>query len=208
MLQIDTDLDACQRDVVNFFRDQIPFAMSRAINSTAFAIRQEIIDRTWPNAFEVRNRTLPKIAFRVDEKATKAKLTANVGQAAALDHLEWLERQADGGTRVPRGEHLAVPVNAEAKRTGSGEIRKALKPRNIKRKYFREGSGGKLLLFTVKGRGKNSTSELSYVLPTAAPIAPIFHFYRDAERKGIEVFSDFFDVEFTKAIQSSRFFPA
>ena len=206
MLQIDTDLDACQRDVVNFFRDQVPFAMSMAINSTAFAIRQEIIDRTWPNAFEVRNRTLPKIAFRVDEKATKAKLTANVGQA--LDHLEWLERQADGGTKVPRGAHLAVPVNAEAKRTGSGAIRSAMKPKNLKRKYFREGSGGKLLLFTVKGRGKNSTSELAYVLPTAAPITPIFHFYRDAERKGIEVFSDFFDVEFTKAIQSSRFFPA
>lgn len=205
MLLIDTDIDACQRDLVDFFRDQVPFAMSRAINSTAFAVRQEIVDHTWPNAFEVRNRALPKIAFKVDKKATKADLDANVGQAIDRD---WIERQSDGGTKAPRGRHLAIPVDAEKKRTASGAIRKPLKPSNLKRKYFREGSGGKLLLFTVKGRGKNSTSELAYVLQGSAQIAPIFHFYRDAERKAVTVFSDFFDVEFTKAIQSSRFFPA
>ena len=103
---------------------QIPFATAGALNDTAFAVRKQVVERTYPRSFEVRNRSFPRTAFRV-EKANKRKL-----QAAVYDRTEseWLSRQAFGGRkRAPGGGLVAIPTDA-VRRTARGRVSAAQRP--------------------------------------------------------------------------------
>ena len=60
-----------------FGKDQLPFATSKALNDTAFVVRNTIVEDTFPRSFNVKNKRFAGATFRVD-KANKRKLEARV----------------------------------------------------------------------------------------------------------------------------------
>ena len=204
MYNITSDIDQATRDCVNFFSDQVPYALSMALNDTAFGVRKQIVEVTFNRDFTVRNTTFPKLLWKVDQKANKKKLQARVGQQTVGGKFhDYLERATTGGVKTPRGANIAVPIDPASVRGAKGAVRKAEKPRNLKGSYIRNVNG-KLIIFERK-RGKESVAK--YVLEKSARIQPIFRFYEDAETAAVDSFTDAFERAMVKAIQSSRFFP-
>lgn len=200
MYEFTSDIDASTRDVMNFFRDQIPFATAVAVNDVAFEIRKHTVEVTFNRDFSVNNKSFARAAFGVLTKATKASPEATVGMR--LDR-EWTERQAVGGTKTPaRGSNIAIPLDPGGVRKSGGAVKTAKKPRNLKNSFFRQVNG-KTVLF----ERKRKQVEAVYVLQHAAPIQRRFRFYEDAEYVAWWKFPVAISDGMDRAIRTSRFFP-
>mgnify|MGYP006908236344 CR=1 FL=1 len=107
-------------------RRQVPFAAAQALTTTAFSGRRRVVERTYPQAFEVRNKGFARRAFRV-KKARKTDLVAAVfddlGRANLLLH-------ARGGVKRPRGGSLAVP--SKNVRRGTRGVVKGQRPEALR----------------------------------------------------------------------------
>lgn len=194
MYTVTSDLDQATKDCVNFFRDQVPFALSQTVNDLAFEGRTLIIEKTFPRDFTVRNKAFPRQLWNV-ERGTKSDPTATIKQN--LDRGD-MERHTTGGTKTPRGSKLAVPINPAQVRGAKGAVLKRFKPANLTKKYIRQVNG-KPVIF--------SGGKAMYVLLNSASIDRRFRFYEDLEamidQRWVEVFSGRLHV----AITRSRFFP-
>lgn len=197
MITIESDIDQCTRDVADFFRDQVPFGFSRALNSTAFAVRKDTVERVWPRDFKMRNASFPRRLFSVTQKATKRDLVAVVGQTLDRDYVE---TQATGGTKKPRGGMIAISPTPEAIRTGSGAVKSSFKPRNLKG-AFKTSKG-------IFVRDREGDLHKAFSLVPQARIPKRFTFYESAETLAAQVFPRFYDEGMDYAIRRSRFFPA
>ena len=102
-INLTTNASKVQKAIQGFSK-QMPFAMSQALNSTAFDIRRQIVDRTYPQSFKVKNKRFANAMFRV-EKASKRKLCCRCVRQA----WQRLYMQAEGGTKLPRGRNIAIP---------------------------------------------------------------------------------------------------
>lgn len=199
MYEITSDLDASTRDVMNFFRDQVPFGIAVAVNDVAFEIRKHVVEVTFNRDFSVNNKSFARAAFGVLTKATKATPEASVGMR--LDR-EWTERQAVGGTKTARRSNIAIPIDPGAVRKSGGAVKAAKKPRNLKNSFFRQVKG-KTVLFERKKKNVKAV----YVLQHTAPIQRRFRFYEDAEYVAWWKFPVAISDGMDRAIRTSRFFP-
>lgn len=84
-------------------RDQIPFAVARALTLTAKDAQQRIIQRL-PQVFTLRRVSWEKQGVRIT-KATKQNWTA-----AVADIHSYMVLQETGGPKIPYGNHLCVPL--------------------------------------------------------------------------------------------------
>ena len=108
--------------------DQIPFALSLAINDALFETKQVLTDVTWPRAVTVRNANFLDWALHI-EKATKHNLAGAIYDSTP-DQRAHLSMHADSGTKTPRGEALAIPSRNVA-RTSGGRVASYNRPRNL-----------------------------------------------------------------------------
>lgn len=202
MLEIDltSDIDRVFSEVGDFFRDQIPFAAAGALNDTAFDIRRRIVESTWPKAVTMRNNVFPGRIFRVRQKATKAMLEAIIGDDGGFDYVE---RLAEGGTKVPRGNWIAVPIG-DPKRNKGGSIARAYKPAMLKNSFVRTTKSGNNRVILQKNR--DGTISAKYLLIKRAEIPATFRFYEDSADTGLRVFSGHFGTRLALAISKSRVF--
>ena len=184
-----------------FGKNQIPFATAMAMNSTAFDVRKQIVDDTYPNSFTVRNKRFASAMFRV-EKATKRKLVARVYDRLGRDYMV---NQAEGGVKRPRGNHIAIPGRA-IKRTASGKIPKGRQPRNVlnSRGYRTKLQSGQDVIAEQTGMGAAKRQRVLYLLENVAHIPKRFPFYEDAARKTRRVFDGHFGRAFRRAVASAR----
>jgi hypothetical protein len=90
--------------------DQMPFALSVAMNNAAFNTRRSLIAETWPQHVQQRNPRFLSAALRVN-KANKNNLRVEIYDTLGRAHLGL---HAHGGTKYPRGTNLAVPQPAIA----------------------------------------------------------------------------------------------
>lgn len=200
-INVTSDIDAAMASVGDFFRSQIPFATSVALNNGAFDIRNEIVTVTWSKAFRVRNRALPGRMFQVVKKARKTDLAAVVAQTLDRD---WTARQAAGGVKTGRaGGRVAIPTTPDKMRTATGRIRAPLKPARLAgtKGVFAVQSGGRTLI--VKRVRKKTT--LLYAIVPSARIPKRFRFYEDATLTAIRVFPGYWNIAMNAAIHQSRF---
>jgi len=180
------------------FSKQFPFAMSQALNATAFQVRKEIVEKTYPQSFTVRNKRFASAMFRVD-KATKKNLRASVFDRLKKD---FMTDQAEGGIKTPRGNSVAIPARA-IKRTSSGKVGKAKQPRNLLnngKAYRTSLRGGQKAIVQPTGRGKAKRLQVMYLLEPRAVIPKRFPFYEDANR----VARVNFDKNFAKAFKRAK----
>jgi hypothetical protein len=142
---------------------EIPYSMSRSLNSALFDIRSEFIDRVWPDHVTVRNPSFLRHVLRV-ETSSKYNLKGAIKEVERtsnplLDH-------ALGGVRTPaKAREFAIPTSAYAagKQTSRG-LRAAARIRELIARTPRRslritsrgvyiGRGGKLeLAFAFKPR--------------------------------------------------------
>lgn len=176
---------------------QLPFALSQTLNGTAHAVRKQIVNRTYPQSFTVRNKRFASAMFRV-ERASKRKLSA-----AVFDRLDrdYMAMQAEGGIKLPRGRNIAIPGRAN-QRTSTGKIPRARQPRQIinSGKAFKTTlRGGQKAIVQPQGRGKIKRLKVMYVLEQTARIPKRFNFYEDATATAQRNFNRRFAVEFKRA---------
>ena len=197
-----------------FGRDQIPFATAMALNDTAKDVRSKIINDTWPSDITQRNDRFMKAALTPISKrnsevwATKRNLRAVVGTTRTKMQRDYLQRLTEGGTKTPRGRHLAIPSkDNNVTRLGGGAIKKADRPRqllNRKNVFIQKlvRSGDMAILRRV---GKDRYPlQMLYILEPSGQIKKQFDFYEDANSTARRAFGKNFAQGFAKAKKSMR----
>ncbi|WP_146592332.1 hypothetical protein [Puniceibacterium confluentis] len=114
MFDISADFARAERILSDLGRRQLPFAMALAINDTAVDVKdaeergiRETFDR--PTPFTQRGLYV--------RRASKSRLSAEVGMKPV--QAGYLELQAKGGARKPKGRALVVPVSARLNKYGN-----------------------------------------------------------------------------------------
>lgn len=134
---------------------QIRFATMLTLNQAAFDARSAV-QTMIARKLELKTKFLPSSV--VVNKATKQKLEAIVG---FLERARLAELLEEGGTRIPFGNHIAIPIGARSK---SGRVTKANHPSAIIARggFVREIEG--LLGIWLPARGGKRRITLMYVL--------------------------------------------
>ena len=198
MIEITVNTRQFTRWLTDVERRQVPFATAQALTATAFAVRRQVVERTFPAAFKLRNRRFPRVAIRV-AKATKRSLSASVFDRLGRDYLKL---HATGGTKRPRGGRLAVPTT-RIRRTKSGRIPKGQTPtavRGRKNAVVAPVNGGKQGIW----RRRRGRLELLYTLQPSARIRKRLRFFEDANAVVTRQFPRRFRVALAKAVRTAR----
>lgn len=178
-------------------RDQVPFATSRALNATAFDVRKTFVEKSFPRAFDLKNKSFPRAMLRV-AKSSKKSLIASV-----YDRLgrEYIRKHIEGGTKTPKGAHIAIPKGVRV--TGRG-VTPAKRPRQILQRpdvfISKAGGGGEVIL----QRMKSGKTKLLYFLTPKAKIDPVLDLERDGKRVVDREFRKHFGRELARAIRTAR----
>lgn len=152
--------------------NQVPFAMSKAMNDAAFATRTKLIEDTWPAHVTVRNKGFLRGALRV-EKASKHSLAVAITDKA-IQGRGHLALHAKGGTK-PAKTMLAIP-DRKVGRGAHGVVKSQL-PRNLKNS-FRKGD----IIYQRVGAKGHQKLKLMYVLKRSAAIKADVPFHADFKR--------------------------
>lgn len=176
-------------------QSQIPYAAARSLNDLAFAVRQEIVQKTYPQSFQVKNQRFPGVLFRY-EKATKSKLVAEVYdriEREGKSNSAYLARQESGGSKTSRAsQNVAIPARELiGKRNSQGRVPERFRPKNLlsQKGFFKTKTkkGTDVIMgrqySDVTGkvkRGKAGNLKVYYILKPRAIIGRNFPFYRSA----------------------------
>ena len=186
-------------------RKQLPFAFAKTLNQTMKAVGKYTVARTYPRAFDVRNKGFFKAAMFTKDAvrwATKTKL-----RVSARDRFDRgnLQLHATGGTKRARSGRIAIPSRFTKATRGARGVRKALRPRAVvdTPKGFIDRDGPRDAIYQRYGRG-GSKVRLLYVLHRSAKIRKRFRFYEDAERITRAVSPKLFSKNFSHAIRTAR----
>lgn len=199
-INLASNVNDVMRNVSNLHRRQVPFALSQAMNEAAFEVRSEIVQRTYPRAFTVRNSRFINAVMRV-AKATKSNLVASVFDQLGRDYLE---RHSKGGTKTPKGQNLAIPSDNVARNAG-GSVRAAQRPRNLlqRKDAFKLDVKGNSFIAKRDGKARYPI-RLLYLLEPRASIAKSFAFYEDAIKVVKERLPDAWSKAWGRAIRTAK----
>ena len=186
-------------------RKQLPFAFAKTLNETMKAVGKYTVARTYPRAFDVRNKGFFKAAMFTGDAvrwATKTKL-----RVSARDRFDRgnLQLHATGGTKRARSGRIAIPSRYTKATRGARGVRKALRPRAVVNtpKGFIDRDGPRDAIYQRYGRGGKQV-RLLYVLHRSARIPKRFRFYEDAQRITRAVSTKLFRKNFSQAIKTAR----
>lgn len=173
MLKIEFDFTDWERQAksIEGAADQLPYAMSLALNRAADVTRQFLIKATWPQHVHQRNASFIAASLTTkDSRASKQSLAVEI-----YDKLDRgnLQMQAKGGQRAPRGgSNLAVPASSIPK--SSRGVPGNLRPKNLQPDLtFKKGD----VLFSKNKRTRRL--RLLYVLKHSTKIPKRVPFYED-----------------------------
>jgi hypothetical protein len=141
--------------------DQVPFALSRALNQSAEDAQTVLIVQTWPKSVRMRNSTFMRAALR-RINSTKHNLTVEVYDQL---HRASLQKHARGGTKTAKGSHLAIPSSEIP--IGSHGVTKSNRPAALIARTPKRA-----LRITPRGIyvGKGGRLHLKYALRRSVPI--------------------------------------
>ena len=142
-VSVKSDIKKLTNTLSTIQRKQIPFATSKALNATAFDARKSV-----QTALDLQlDKPTPYTKRGVQvEKSTKKNLVAQVGFRSrkfgkgqgSITQAEYMQRQIAGGTRLPKGQAIPVPVPKNMKPNKFGNIPRGKIDRLLadKDKYF------------------------------------------------------------------------
>ncbi|KWV60537.1 hypothetical protein AS156_28570 [Bradyrhizobium macuxiense] len=152
--------------------DQMPFALSRALNDAANDAYEYLIEETWPKAVKVRNASFLRWALRT-KWSTKYDLEVEIFDNTP-DQRAHLALHASGGVKLPKGAHLVVPTDNVSR--GASGVRQSQRPANMPNKVVK---GNKI--YQAVGRGKNKHLRLMYILTPKVQQPADVPFFEDFE---------------------------
>lgn len=172
MLELQFDIRDFKRAALDMGAalDQVPFALSGALNNAVESARSDLIGNTWPKHVTVRKANFLNAALTTGgERATKNRL-----RVVLYDRLGRgsLKLHAEGGTKRPLRSKLAIPTAAVSR--GASGVVSSQRPGNLSRKVVKKN-----LIFQASGRGKSSKLTLMYKLARVAQIKNDVPFYED-----------------------------
>lgn len=180
---------------------QATFALAQTLTQTAKAVQAGVVSSVREN-FTVRNNWVePSNAMGVKVlPASKADLSA-----AVVTRADWLTLHEEGGEKVPRGEHLAIP-SANVRRTKRDVVQRSQRPGALRGKRdvvlpLKKGGFG---LFQRRGRGKKKPLVFLYRLTKRAKIRKQPTFSKPAEREFERNFNRLFEKNFREAIRTAK----
>ena len=204
-VNVSSNYKQLSRSLDQLGRKQLPFAFAKTLNQTMKAVGKYTVARTYPRAFDVRNKSFFKAAMFTGDAvrwATKTKL-----RASARDRFDRgnLQLHATGGTKRARSGRMAIPSRYTKATRGARGVRKALRPRTVVNtpKGFIDRDGPRDAIYQQYGRGGKQV-RLLYVLQPSAKITKRFRFYEDAERITRAVSPKLFRKNFSHAIRTAR----
>src|SRR5712671_1061833 len=133
MFELKFDVSAFERKAVelNAALDQVPYALSLALNQAVTNARKVLINDTWPSHVQMRNPSFLRGALRL-KFSTKRDLRAEVYDALGRGNLE---AHAHGGKVRPKQARVfAVPLPGAVRRTAKG-VRSSDLPRNLRNAF-------------------------------------------------------------------------
>lgn len=156
------------------FADQIPFALSRAMNDAADDTRTKLIEETWPTHVQARNRSFMRAALTTKgQRATKRKLQVTIYDKLGRGNLSL---HSKGGTRQASRGTIAVPSRVvKVRRSGKG-VPAGLKPRALPNS-FRKGDS--IYQRMPKTKKVKAHIRLMYTLKPSVRISPDVPFEAD-----------------------------
>lgn len=197
MFDLVIDTKEFEKQMNGVAKKQLPFATSLALNATMEQVQKKIITDL-PGKFTLRKQWWkPRTKYGINlEKSNKRSLSA-----AVFTRAPWMQLHETGGTKLPRGTHLAMPTG-NLKRTKKGLIGKAKWPRNLRRKFvIKSKSGHQELIMQRKSKRK---IHVVYVLEHQAKIKKTWGFVETGLKVARKVFPKNWDEAFTKAIRTAR----
>lgn len=196
-------------------QSQIPYAAARSLNDLAFAVRQEIVQKTYPQSFQVKNQRFAGVLFRY-RKAVKQKLVAEIYDRLADEGKSssvYLEKQDSGGSKISRSSHnVAIPVrDLMAKRNSQGRVPERFRPKNLQKAFKMTVNGNQYLAARPQSkvtgkakRGKGGALKLYYLLKPQVHIGKNFPFYRTAMTFAQRNWQRIFTKNLSAAMKTAR----
>ena len=181
-------------------RKQLPFAFSKTLNDTAKKVRKQIVERTYPRSFDVRDKRFANATFSI-KFSNKRNLVAVVFDR--LDRAN-LKLHAEGGTKRAKSGNIAIPSRYVKERRSGRGVRKSLRPRTVvdTPKGFIQREPRKAIYQSYGRKGANK--RLLYSLKSFANIRKTFPFYEDANRTVDRHLQRSFNVNLRKALRSRK----
>jgi hypothetical protein len=168
---IEFDMSAFERAAKNMHAaiDQVPYALSLAMNRAVENTRTVLVRDTWPTHVTQRNTGFIGRALRRGSMATKRNLQVEIYDSLGRAHLKLHDT---GGEKKARGK-FAIPASAAIKRTSRGV------PKNKRPSVIIANTPKRSLRITDKGIfvGKGGRLQLMYSFrpSTAQPADVPFH---------------------------------
>lgn len=206
MLYIDANIPEVVRSFDELRFQQVPFAAALALTWTA-SDAQKAVRGDLPQRFTIRNRWV-EMGIRI-EKATKAQWPRPSAEIYSRD--DFMVRQELGGTKVPKGNSLAIPTKDMLRRKGGkrGIIRAKNRPRALlsakgkRRAFIAKASDGTRGIFIRRGK-KRLPVDMLYQLVPRAQVKPRFDFEPTVREQVQLRFEGHFGRALARAIASRR----
>jgi len=209
-INVKNNLKEFTRKLSRFEKSQVPFVSANTLTNVAFEVRQNAINKSFPQAFKnstVASR-MAKGRLRVI-KAKKKDYAMGMLSAKVLDKsanpLEYLLKHQTGGIkRAKSGNFIAVPTSKIKKKLG---IRRnpQWRPTAVRdMKGVRVVKSGKF----VRGKSEQAIikgSERYYSLVKTVPIPKRLYFEENAEKTVHKKILYFWNTNMQRALRSSKF---
>lgn len=189
------------------FNKQLPFATSVALNETAKDFQKAQRARL-SEVFTLRRRQWAEQSVKIKPFATKARQEVRISIDPPGGRGDILGKFETDTVKRPRGEHVAVPV--EARRSASGIVSARDRPRRViseGRAFIRKVGGRAAIFERLKTRTANKlgkTVRLLYTLVHQVPIKPELRFVRTAEETVQKRWQINFAAAFARAIRTAK----
>lgn len=201
-INVSSNISTVAKAIDAFGKNEIPFATHRALNDTAFAVRNHIVKKTYPQSFNVKNKGFAGAMFRVERSPSKRKLVASV-----FDRLgrEYMVDQAEGGVKTPRGRSIAIPGLDRPVARGRASYERN-KPRTVlgRPRAFRQLVGGQEMILERRTKKRYPLKRLYLLEQQSVRIPKRFPFYEEARKRVQRDFDKFFANRFAQAKRSPR----
>ena len=218
-VSVKSDIKKLTKALSTIQRKQIPFATSKALNATAFDARKSV-----QTALDVQlDKITPYTKRGVQvEKSTKKNLVAQVGFRSrkfgkgqgSITQAEYMQRQIAGGTRLPKGQAIPVPVPKNMKPNKFGNIPRGKIDRLLadKDKYFsgvpkgRNSGAGIWQRMPANSKRKKQGGKIRMVIAyePKAQYQPRFRFKSVVEKSVKQNFGIRFNSAMKQALASAR----
>lgn len=217
-ITITVDPSKALRQLNDDEKNQIPFALSRAVNSTALDVQRAVRNRQ-RSIFTLRRPEWADRSVKMVKFAKKSDPTAQIGihppGATGEQRADIIAKFEDQTQKLPRGRTIAIPVSARIKRGNTGIISKRDRPKayNFHQQGKRiVGDRGTFVIRKPDGSGmifqrvgkKPGTVYALYILARRARIRPNLQFIRSAQSVVDTRFNQHMVREFDKAMRTAK----